>query len=136
MYTVLDKNGAFGRPGEEHTLFASKALHSRIQDTRAGKDDTISIIKVGEGKDTRWDVQKVEDLDEATGHPKPLNHGQEAFHQDLRRYSVAWDMAHDFLTEKGQTGDLNAIAFTFYKMAKDARHDLLQEKEGGDSGNA
>jgi hypothetical protein len=46
---------------------------------------------------------------------------KERFYDNMERYKRAWNLASEFLETQQQTGDINAIAFTFYKMASDLK---------------
>ena len=128
--------------GTDYTLYATPGLHRSIQETGARQGETISVIRFGEGKDTRWDVIHTKDFsakNSAHGNVDPFITPQErnapkrdagvVFHENMMRYQIAWNMAHDFLQQVEGQGDLNAVAFTFYKMAQDAQYDLLNEDD-------
>ena len=116
--------------GVEHTLFASPALHKKIQDCAPMKGSQLSIARFGTGKETKWDVilaggpRRSESAQVA-----PQNGGQgvvprgtpQAFVDHVQRYWEAFDLAHETLKEKGFTPsvDVNAIAFVIYKLAID-----------------
>lgn len=130
--------------GTDYTIFATPGLHRAIENTGAKAGETISVIRIGEGKDTRWDIvhEKAFGSQAASNHNNPINdpflkpeernkprqNSRTLFEENMKRYSTAWDLATEFLTEKGGDGDLNAVAFTFYKMAQDAGHDLLEDQ--------
>lgn len=129
--------------GTDYTIFATPGLHNAIQATGARANETISVIRLGEGKETRWDVvhEKQFGTSAAAKHDNPINDpflkpeergkpqrsSKNLFYDNVKRYGVAWKMAETFLSERTQTADCNAVAFTFYKMAQDAGHDLLED---------
>jgi len=137
MYTVIHN-------GEEKTLYATKGLHGRISDNGAKAGDTFSIIRTGSGKETRWDVLHVDDLGlrgEARQNPQPnikqsapaaSKDAKQEYYTRLKQYSLAWDIAERFLSDKGGGDNINAVAFTFYKMAQDVGYDLRKEEDGDD----
>jgi len=120
--------------GEEKVIYATKGLHNAIENTGSKANDTLSIIRTGEGKETRWSVLHTDDIslagDAKKGNSKPAPSRPQqtgmSFQDRYEQYGVAWDMAVDFLAEKQTTADVNAVAFTFYKMAMDAGHDLRE----------
>lgn len=111
--------------GVEHTLFASQALHQRIEEHAPSKGTTLSIARIGEKKDTRWDVVYIngpKDRNTNTS-PQPQTRGPnpDAYTRDLTLYWAAFDLAHETLTNKNYTPnvDANAVAFVIYKLAKE-----------------
>lgn len=137
MYTVIHN-------GEEKTLYATKGLHGRIDEQGGKAGDTFSIIRTGSGKETRWDVMHVNDLHlrgDARQNPQPNVSAPTAaapadakstYYTRLKQYAVAWNIAERFLSDKGGGDNINAVAFTFYKMAQDVGYDLRLE-EGQDT---
>jgi len=145
----LEKEGKWGPywiykmriNGEEESIPATKGLHNAIQNAMGRKGDTLSVIRMGEGKDTRWDVINTNDAalygenppekaPAARQAPPPVQQAsntKERFYDNMERYKRAWNLASEFLETQQQTGDINAIAFTFYKMASDAGYDLLDD---------
>ena len=120
--------------GTEYTLFASKALHRQIQETFPAKGTTISIARVGEGKETKWDVVYVAgpkgsgDSQEArervgTSAPAPRVAGPDpsGFSASLDLYWDSFYYAINVLKGKEieYNVDANAVAFVIYKLAKD-----------------
>lgn len=135
MYTVIHN-------GQEKVIYATKGLHGRIEEQGGKAGDTFSIIRRGEGKETRWDVLHVNDLHlrgEARQNPqpdinqsapaKPAGNPKKEFFKRREQYGQAWDMAVDFLHAKQSNADVNAVAFTFYKMAQDVGYDLMEDDE-------
>lgn len=132
--------------GDDYTIFATPGLHKAIQDTRGRAGDVLSVIRIGEGKDTRWDVVRLDGSQGANADPIddpflapeerniPKKTSQTIFYDNLKRYEQAWIMAERFLTKHGGQGDLNAVSFTFYKMAQDAGYDLMNEEENNEAG--
>jgi len=120
--------------GTEYTLFASGALHRQIQETFPTKGTTISIARVGEGKETKWDVvyvsgpkgtgdspQARERIAAGGGASTPRAADPSGFEASLSLY---WDSLYYAINIlKGQeiqyNVDANAIAFVVYKLAKD-----------------
>lgn len=124
--------------GVEHTLFASNALNRLIQEQSPSKGTTLSIARVGEKKDTKWDVVYVSGPkgdngvtsgsgrdDTSGGGSQSQGHGRtpspERFVDDLALYWQAFDLATETLKAKGlePQADINAVAFVIYKLAKD-----------------
>lgn len=116
--------------GVEHTLFASQALHRLMQEHNPVKGTTLSIARVGEAKDTKWDVVYVSGPTNGGAKPAAANGGvparrgvasPEGFVNDLALYWLSFELAWDTLKGKGITPqvDANAIAFVIYKLAKD-----------------
>jgi hypothetical protein len=120
--------------GVEHTLFASNALNRLIQEQSPIKGTTLSIARVGEKKDTKWDVVYVSGpkgdnsvtsgsgRDEGGGSGTQARGGSpERFVDDLALYWQAFDLATETLKAKGlePQADINAVAFVIYKLAKD-----------------
>jgi len=120
--------------GTEYTLFASAALHRQIQETFPTKGTTVSIARVGEGKETKWDVvyvsgpkgtgdspQARERIAAGGGASTPRAADPSGFEASLSLY---WDSLYYAINVlKGQeiqyNVDANAIAFVIYKLAKD-----------------
>lgn len=145
----LEKEGQYGPywlykmdiNGQEETVPASKSLHEAIQATGAKAGSVISVIRMGEGKDTRYDVVDTQNLDGGASEqqleaeadrvfpPKPQPSAKTEFYTLLKKYKIAWGLAEKFLD--GKQGEVNAVAFTFYKMAQDVGYDL--RKEEGDA---
>lgn len=129
--------------GTDYTIFATPGLHNAIQRTGAKAGETISVIRLGEGKETRWDIVHSNQFgtDSASNHNNPINDpfmtpeevraprrsNKNLFYDNVKRYGVAWKLASQFLEEHNAQADHNAVAFTFYKMAQDASHDLLED---------
>lgn len=120
--------------GTEYTLFASAALHRQISETFPTKGTTISIARVGEGKETKWDVvyisgpkgtgdsaQARERVAGGSAAPTPRSADPSGYNASLALYWEAFDAAMSTLTERGITPqvDANAVAFVIYKLAKD-----------------
>lgn len=120
--------------GVEHTLFASPALHRLMQEQAPTKGTTLSIARVGERKDTKWDVVYVSgpkgDNGVTSGSGSGSEQGSgirgrspspEGYVNDLATYWQAFDLATEMLKSKGlePQADINAVAFVIYKMAKD-----------------
>jgi hypothetical protein len=120
--------------GTEYTLFASAALHRQIQETFPTKGTTVSIARVGEGKETKWDVvyvsgpkgtgdspQARERIAAGAGASTPRAADPSGYNASLALYWEAFDSAVSTLTERGLTPqvDANAVAFVIYKLAKD-----------------
>lgn len=120
--------------GQDKVLYATTGLHRQIEATQSRQGDELSVIRTGEGKETRWSVLPLEDQ-HLSGQPLPKQETQAAptrrngptFEERYLQYGVAWDMAVDFLAAKQSNADVNAVAFTFYKMAQDAGHNLMEE---------
>jgi hypothetical protein len=152
----LEKEGQYGPyyiykvriHGEEESIAASPGLHKAIEGAFYKKGDVLSVIRTGEGKDTRYDILNTKDsaLDNDTQKPAPPPHkpqeprqaaparpaspdARSNFIAALNQYSVAWDMAERMINHKESTADTNAVAFTIYRMAKDAGYDLREEKK-------
>jgi len=120
--------------GTEYTLFASAALHRQIQETFPTKGTTVSIARVGEGKETKWDVvyvsgpkgtgdspQARERIAAGGGASTPRAADPSGFEASLSLY---WDSLYYAINVlKGQeiqyNVDANAIGFVVYKLAKD-----------------
>lgn len=138
--------------GTDYTVFATPGLHRAIESTGARANETVSVIRIGSGKETKWDVIHADQFGtnaaENHGTPnedpfvskqdasnyKPKKNARTTYYDNLRRYEIAWDIAERFAKKQGTDQGLNAIAFTFYKMAQDADYDLLQEQQGEQDG--
>jgi hypothetical protein len=116
--------------GVEHTLFASNALHRKIQDCSPAKGSVLSIARFGTGKETKWDVvlaggpggsKMVEKAPQSSAQGVVPRGTPQTFVDHLQRYWEAFDLAHETLKEKGlkPSVDVNAIAFVIYKLAID-----------------
>jgi len=142
MYGVIHE-------GMDKTIYATPGMHRRIQEIGARQGDTLSIIRTGEGKETRWDIivdgrdgtkQIGRDGDPFVVGPyakqelkSPTFRPEAEFQRRMAQYGVAWEMAHEFISQRGGEGDLNAVAFTFYKMAQDCGHDLTAPQEADEA---
>ena len=131
--------------GEEKTIYATPGMHRRIQELGAKQGDTLSVIRTGQGKETRWDIiidgrngnkQVGRDGDPFVEGPyasqqmkSPTFVPEVEFQRRIAQYGVAWEMAREFIDMHGGEADLNAVAFTFYKMAQDCGHDLTAAQE-------
>ena len=122
--------------GEEQTLFASNALHRKIQELYPSKGSEISVARFGTGKETKWDVilkggpggsrpsasQSAAKAPPASGgSPSPRGNPQ-TFVEKLSLYWDSFELALDSLTEMGIKNvnvDVNAVAFVIYKLAED-----------------
>lgn len=129
--------------GEDKVIYATPGMHRRIEELGARQGDALSIIRTGAGKDTRWDIIMegregkalvgrdgdpfVEGPDAARKLKAPTFNPREEFQKRQAQYAVAWEMAKEFLTQSGDDADLNAVAFTFYKMAQDCGFDLTED---------
>lgn len=120
--------------GTEYTLFASKALHRQMSEHNPVKGTVLSIARVGQGKETKWDVVYVDgprgsgDAQEARERagstppaPRPQGPNPQGFADGLSLYWASFDYAMKEL--KGRDiepqVDANAVAFVVYKLAKD-----------------
>lgn len=132
--------------GEEHTLFASEALKRQMDEHGPVKGTTLSFARVGQGKDTRWDVVYVSGPQGEPGGsreapstggsgPAPRKHDPAGFKKELDRYLNAMDLAikHLGVREIPIQADTNAVAFVIYKMAQDyGIEDPMNPGEAGD----
>lgn len=140
--------------GEPHVIFATEGLHSRIQETGAVKDDWVAVLRMGTGKDTRWQVRLVDEngtpisTEDRPARPAstPSSSGSsrpsapkltpqervDAFKMDEALYLGALSRAT--INVAPHVGgvtiglDLNAVAFVLYRMAKD--HGVLIDAQG------
>lgn len=117
--------------GTEHTLFASAALHRKIQEQYPVKGSQLSIARFGTGKETKWDVvmaggPKGAPQKPGTASAAPVQGSgprgtPQAFVEALNLYWDAFDHATAAITNRGLQAnvDINAVAFVIYKLAQD-----------------